>query len=346
VLLLSLSGSPAASQAQDITFQKIGTKNLWITEYSQSFNLSDDLLVFENVGNKRDGLFAHAYDIAQAVLAKDKIKRRGVHHGVSYMQVLPDIVGTRVAYIGFRHDTGGWDVYVYDYSTQLEQRITNSPTIRKDAVALSENSVVWAELSVPGYYFSIYLYDLDTETTRLVTTTPAWPSSLDVDGNWIAWQDARYDAGGAGLDTDVFLFDLERNREQRISTGPPLTTAHSPSLSGELLVWADGRNNPNGNQGKTNIFLRNLVTGQQWQLTNGEHETNCSISSERIVYQDLAAHRTYDWILLDLSSENKIGLLSKNSLALKMKISNRHVAYVDPGSPGVRGAFYIATLPE
>jgi Tol biopolymer transport system component len=346
VLLLGLSGSPAASQAQNITFQQIGTKRLWITEYSQFFNLSDDLLVFENIGNKRDGLFAHAYDIAQASLAKDKIKRRGVHHGITYMQVLPDIVGTRMAYIGFRHDTSGWDVYVYDYGAKLEQRITNSPTVRKDAVAISNNSVAWVELSIPGYYFSIYLYDLDTETTRLVTTTPARPSSLAVDGNWITWQDARHDAWGTGLDTDVFLFDLERNREQRISTGPPLTTANSPSLSGDFLVWADGQNNPDGNQGKTNIFLRNLVSGQQWQLTNGENETNCHISGERIVYQDLGAHRTYDWILFNLSSEDEIGLLPKNSQALEMRISNRHVAYVDPGSPGVRGAFYLATLPE
>lgn len=344
--LLSLGGSPAASQAQNITFHKIGTKKLWITEYSQFFNLSDDLLVFENRGNKRDGVFAHAYDITQAALAKDKIKRRGTHHAISYMQVLPDVVGMRTAYLGFRHDTGGWDVYVYDYRTKLEQRITTNPTVRKDAVAISADYIVWVELSTPGYYYSMYLYEFDTEAIRLVTTTPARPSSLDVHGTWITWQDARSDTWGTGLDSDVFLFDLQRNQEQRISTGPPLTTANSPSLSDEFLVWADGRNNPNGDQGKTNIFIRNLITGQQQQLTNGQHETNCHISGERIVYQDLDAHRRYDWILLDLSSKDEIGLLPKNSQALKMRISNRHVAYVDPGSPEVRGAFYLATLPE
>jgi len=344
--LLSLGGFSTVSLAQDITFQRIQTKKLWVTEHSQFFNLADELLVFENLGPKREGLFVNSYELAKGELAKDTIKRRGTHHGKSYMQILPDVSGTRMAYLGFRDDTGGWDVYVYDYGKRTEQRITTNPNVWKYAVAISGDSVVWAELASPGNRFAIYLHDLATATSRQVTTTPARPSALDVDGNWIVWQDARDDGWGNGLDTDVFLFDLERSREQRLSTGPLLTTANSPSLSGEFLAWADGRNNPQGAQGKTNIFLRDLVTGQQWQLTSGEHETNSNLSHERLVYQDRGAHRTHDWFLLDISSGDKTGLLPKNSAALAMKLSNHHVAYVDPGSLGERGAFYLATLPE
>ncbi|MBI3247723.1 MAG: hypothetical protein HYZ50_14565 [Deltaproteobacteria bacterium] len=345
LLLGFLCSASVAAHAQGLTFQRLDTKKLWITEVSQFFNLSDERLALSHMGNKAEGFFVGSFDLATGQMIKDKIRRIGSHYGQPYEQILPDVSGDHLVYLGYKLTTLGWDVYAYRFKTKTELRLTETPTIPKYAVAISGNLVVWVERPSPTKPFEIRTYDLATGVARLVHTTTQEPRTLDVAGNWIAWADARYDTSGRKFDTDVFVFDLARNKEQRISNGPPLTSAHSPSLSGDLLVWADGKNNALGAQGKTNIFLEDLLTGHQSQLTRGEHEAKGAIAGTKVVYRDYGSLRTDDWVLLDLVSEKETGVLPVGSSAYTMKLNSHEIVYVDIGKPGARGGYYRAPLP-
>ncbi len=337
--------SPVAVFAQGLTFQRLDTKKLWITEVSQFFNLSDERLGLSHMGNKAEGFFVGSFDLVSGQMIKDKIRRIGSHYGQPYEQLLPDISGNHLAYLGYKLTTLGWDVYAYNFTTKTELRLTQTPTIPKYAVAISGNVVMWVERPSPTKPFEIRAYDLATNVARLVHTTAQEPRTLDIAGNWIAWADARFDTSGRKFDTDVFVFDLSRNKEVRISNGPPLTSAHSPALSGDLLIWADGKNNALGEQGKTNIFLADLLTGHQTQLTRGEREAKGAIAGTKVVYRDYGSHRTADWVLLDLQSGRETDVLPVGSTAHTMKLNSHEIVYADIGKPGARGGYYRAPLP-
>lgn len=343
VLLVYSLGVVASVSAQTVVFTRLNLKRLLIGQSSQLFNVSDDFVVFQNLGPRAEGQFANAYDLTKSRLVTDKIKRSGVHHGLPYEQFLPDVSGTVMSYLAYRIDIGGWDVYVYDYALREERRLTTTPSVQELLPAISGDRVVWAD-NRDGQY-RIYLFNLTTGQEQRVTSLPKKPLELDFDGDHIVWTDARYDAWGNGQDTDVFLFTLSLNREERISQGPAATTAHSPALSGGWLAWADGRNNPSGSLGATNIFVKELATGRQWQVTNGPHETRCSISGQYVVYEDRNALRAFDWVLHDLTSGQETGLLPKSDWPVTMKIGGRYIAYVDLRALAGNGAFFLGTVP-
>lgn len=335
---------PILVRAEALTFHRVDTKKLYIQDSSRFFNISGDLVVFQSMGNKREGHHVHAYSIQKRQILRDKIKRVGSHHGKDSLQVLPDVWGKRMVYLAFSAAHPWWEVYVYDYETRVQRQITNVPAWYRSLPAISADRVVYTDTRGSSEEYGIYMYDLAREHETLLTMAPTLIKSLDIEGDRVIWADARKNP--YALLYDVFLYDLATGIVQNMSNGPVTATAHSPSISGDLVVWADSRNNPRGHQGKTNIFLKNLATGETRQVTHGYDERSPSLSGDRLVYRDRSPDRDYDWILLNLRTGEQTGLLPKSSANTLMKIAGDHIVYVDTQTPGVRGAYFIATLPQ
>ncbi|MFH1916659.1 MAG: FG-GAP-like repeat-containing protein [Nanoarchaeota archaeon] len=136
--------------------------------------------------------------------------------------------------------------------------------------------------------YNIWLYDDTTGTRTQITNSPAYQSSPDISGDWIAWHDNR------DGNFDIYAYNIVAQQEKRITT----STANqmNPSIDSNIIVWTDYRN-VNGD-----IYSYDLTTNQEKRITtNTQLQFNPDNSEGRIVYQD---HRNgnYDIYLYDLST--------------------------------------------
>jgi beta propeller repeat protein len=192
--------------------------------------------------------------------------------------------GNRVAWHDRRNNN--WDVYLYDFSTHAETRLTSDPADQGDP-SIFGDLVVWWDKRQGNFWGDVYLYDLAGRTERRVTATSTLGRSPIVTGDRIVWGDVRggsftlyaedllgppqerliptsllendiaasgsyvawvnrNDANPVFFD-DVFLYDFTSATELRVTHNP--ARQWHPALSGDYLVWEDSRN------GNADIFI-------------------------------------------------------------------------------------------
>jgi beta propeller repeat protein len=205
------------------------------------------------------------------------------------------IDGTRMVWADTRNSTdsaSNTDIYMYDFSTQTETRITTNASDQL-APDISGNTIVWTDTRLGGY--TIFMYDLTTHTETQVSRASSGEfNPPKIDGNYIVWEDGRN--GKA----DIFLYDISSREERQITTNPAEQT--SPDVSGNRIVWVDYRN------GNPDIYMFDLATNiESSVVVNPAEQIEPSIDGNRIVWTDYR-NGNPDIYMFDLGGIGKVFL--------------------------------------
>jgi len=106
-----------------------------------------------------------------------------------------------------------------------------------------------------------------------------------------------------GMNTDIYLYDLETQQEKII--GSQGLIHENVIISGNKIVWQDNRN------GNYDIYLYDLETNTETQITfDSFSQTNPSISGNRIVWEHQKDWRSSNIYLYDLETQQEIQITS------------------------------------
>ena len=158
-----------------------------------------------------------------------------------------------------------------------------------DSAKISGNRIVYIKFS--NNVYNIYLYDLTTNTERLISSGGLWPS---IDGDRIIYE--KYKMGRGSL----YLYDLTNNTERLISNG------YDHSIDGDRIIYS--RTEKKGNIYLSNTYLYDLTTNTERLISSGM--SSLHIDGDRIVYsrsrRDASGNfYIYDIYLYDLTTNTE-----------------------------------------
>ncbi len=191
---------------------------------------------------------------------------------------------------------------------------TNSSTASPPAI--SGNLVIWEDSrNRDSGLYSIYGYDLTTNTESLIYSNDKEIEDLRIDGDIIVWRDHRNDSAdvygniivweddGYG-NHDIYGYNLSTETEFAISTNS--FRQRRPSISGNTVIWEDNRN------GNEDIYGFDLVTQEELPIcTNISDQIMPQISDDTVVWWDFRNFGTgtntdYDIYGYDLTSNTEL----------------------------------------
>jgi len=223
-----------------------------------------------------------------------------------HAQISPRIYGETIVWLDTRHVEEGhrhrsYDIYAYDLTSEKERRLTSSTSTEGGELSISGNWVVWKDNRYVEPLVEhppkapdnneIYVYDLNANREKRITTSQANDCSPAISGDTVVWV-RQSDFNQA----NIFAYDLKYGRETQISHSSYAAHQFLPSIHGNCIVWSDARASLgntsndvilNGRQGQTDIYLFDLKTQQEIQLTStepGEILSNPVIHGDTIVY--------------------------------------------------------------
>ncbi len=203
------------------------------------------------------------------------------------------ISGTKIVWTDDRR-ISTWNthygVFLYDLATNTERELTNSTGNGVFSVtpSIDGNRVVWASQSGGGY--SVYLYDLTTDTRQLIGQggTDPWSVTPCISGDRIVWAD-----NDANNQWDIYLYDLTTQTKRQITTNK--ANQRTPCISGNRIVWMDERN------ASADIYMYDLTTGTERPVAvHPSAQTNPKISGNRVVWEDYRNMVGSDWLDFDI----------------------------------------------
>ncbi len=121
--------------------------------------------------------------------------------------------------------------------------------------------------------YDLYLYDLGTGTSSMISEEAESWSTPAVSGNLIVWTDER-----TGI-RQVYVHDLSTHATRVVSPGAGAQS--EPAVSGNRVVWTDSRG------GASDIYLYDLSLDAEYRVTtDGSDQSQPDISGNRIVWSD------------------------------------------------------------
>ena len=157
----------------------------------------------------------------------------------------PDISGDLAVWTGLRdaQATGSrYDIFLYDFTTKKEIRVTNDPGYDDVAPAIDDNRMVWQSLRVGRSGIYLCTYDRATGTCpehQMIADDGGRTFVLgepDIAGPLIVFSKITR----ATQARTVYLYDLTTDSIQLLSARPGFQ--QSPKISGQQIVWQDRRN--------------------------------------------------------------------------------------------------------
>ena len=180
-----------------------------------------------------------------------------------------------------------YDIYLYDLETNQMRQLTTeehgqiSPRIYDD-------TVVWLDArnqTEPENSLDIYTLDLKTNKETRVTANPT-ASEMAFNGNTIVWTDDRYvdkavpflGINDPKLNYDIFAYDLESNKESRITASK--NCDRRPAIEGSQITWLRQVTGY-----KADIYSYDLKSRKEALISHdGCAESNPSIQNNRVVW--------------------------------------------------------------
>jgi beta propeller repeat protein len=282
----------------------------------------------------------------------------------------PAISGHRVAYAVPNGRTGGdpnepeqlFDVTVRNLRTG-RVRVLSRTGIQAADIDIAGSRVIWRDAGHPGAAAGIYLFNLQSGSTRRLAKVGGEPrldghrvvsvtgghvfvlnlekgtdrrlsalsataAAPDVSGSKVVWQQGWFP------NLDIWSYDLVANRRRQLTTNKQSQTL--PRISGDRVVWADNRN------GSTNadVYLRNLRTGALRRITaRSGNQVTPVISGTRIVYLDSANGVLQ---IYDLRTGADLGLSTPSVSAAHPEIANTRTVYEGSSPNGLH--VYLAVV--
>ena len=146
--------------------------------------------------------------------------------------------GNRAAWHTRRN--GNWDIYVYNFATRQETRLTSDPADQADPAIFGER-IVWADRRHGGTWWDVYLYDFSTGRETRITKSTTMGRGPAISGDRILWGDIRL--GGAFT---LYEYDFRRSDSERdlltstllenwiVTAGPYAAWGTRPAIGGFL----------------------------------------------------------------------------------------------------------------
>jgi beta propeller repeat protein len=189
--------------------------------------------------------------------------------------------GSRVAWHTRRNNN--WDVYVFDFTTSQETRVTTDPADQADPVIVGDR-VVWGDRRQNGTWWDVYAYDLTTKTETRITQGTTMGRGPALSADRILWGDIRggffslYEYNFARSDherllnagpvengivtagpfvawhdasKDIYAFDIDHGKQVQVTRLPSVQWL--PAISRDFVVWEDYRN------GNADIYIARLA---------------------------------------------------------------------------------------
>jgi beta propeller repeat protein/parallel beta-helix repeat protein len=188
----------------------------------------------------------------------------------------PDIYGDRVVWTDYRNGNG--DIYMYNFSTGRETRITTNESDQDDP-AIYDDKIVWRDRKKIVWYDrhrgystwykdDIYMYNLSTSTETQITTSGS-ASNPKIHGNRLVYLNGSH----------IYMYNLSTSKETRITTTNE--SKSNPSIYGDRIVWADWCNR------NWDIYMYNISTNTETQITtNKSDQIHPAIYGDRIIWVD------------------------------------------------------------
>ncbi len=197
--------------------------------------------------------------------------------------------GNRVVWSDYRFFADGdttVEIYMYDFSTGQERRITEAKGY-KAYPHIYGDIIVWQDFrdTDPGSdHAAIYMFNLKTQTETAVTTHPSYKAQPHVYNNNIVWQDFRNSQQGQ-KHTDIFMKNLDTGAETQISS-ETAGFKNTPKIFNNYIVWQDFRNAQKDSL-NADIYMYDLVSKTELPVTNKlGYMGEPSLWNNKVVWQD------------------------------------------------------------
>lgn len=195
-------------------------------------------------------------------------------------QVHPSISGDRLVWIDYRNRTSG-DIYLYDFSTSLEKRITSDSSMWPANVFIAKDKIVWNDTRYGND--DIYLYDLATGVEQRLTTDPNDQENPKIAAGKVIWKDHRHVNNDPKL-ADLYLYDIGTGGVKRITAGSTLYPYNKYSQAAisdnGRVYWIDTRGG---------IYMHDLSSGQEKMILSSRNpilHMDISSAGDKIVWEE------------------------------------------------------------
>jgi len=145
----------------------------------------------------------------------------------------------------------------------------------------------------------IYMYNISTSTETQITTERSNHRNPAIYGDRIVWEDDR------NGNLDIYMYDLSTSKETQITTDKSFQS--EPAIYGDTIVWVDGRSL------KQNIYMYNISTSTETQITNDDYQGSPAIYGNRIVWQGCQDGKC-SLYMYDISTFKKTQIATTNQL--------------------------------
>jgi beta propeller repeat protein len=158
----------------------------------------------------------------------------------SNVESYPQIANGRVVWashaVGNSVEPG--EIFLYDIATGLTQQLTND-ALDDSSPRIDDQSVVWVQEDITGTT-SLFIYDIDTETTQAAPDGFVWTDGPQSDGDFTVL--TRYD----GSDREIFVHRASLGTYDQITdndledTSPVIIDIGDPVTSANIIAWIGG----------------------------------------------------------------------------------------------------------
>ncbi len=172
-------------------------------------------------------------------------------------------------------DYPNYDIYMYNISTGQEKQITTDEKMQS-VDGIYKNIICWTDRRSNNDNPKIYYYDLSLDKEMTTETERGWKGRFSVFKNRMVYTDDRND-------TDVFVYDLEKQQESQITFNE---SAQGTVWEGQSAIWEDRVVYEDERSGNYDIWYYNLTTGERKQITS-----NDSDEEEPAIWGDIVVWR-------------------------------------------------------
>ncbi|MFH1460186.1 MAG: C25 family cysteine peptidase [Candidatus Omnitrophota bacterium] len=218
------------------------------------------------------------------------------------------VIGKTLTYKVWQKDLGsiGADNIIFSNMSEIVKYNINEPqepTRISDNgrdtrfLAVSQNRIVWNTRDYSNYekiLSDILIHDLESGQERQITNMPAERRYINIEGNYIVWQDKR------NGNWDIYMYNIADGAEVQVTDEP--CDQKYPGISGNRIVWQQIREK----DGYWDIYMYDITTGVKTQITDSPfNQQHPCISGNRIVWSEKIFfnwHEDSDIFMYDIAS--------------------------------------------
>ena len=192
----------------------------------------DKIVWKDKIGESR-GIYL--YDLSNG----EKMKIADLNNELSPSSVLvtPVLFGNYISWI----DEG--DFYIYNINTKLKDKILNTHISKIENIDIYNNLIVGVGKD-KNYNEQIYVYNIDTKQENKITDS--WytkKNAVSIYADKIVWTERRdWDTKKDKAVDDVFMYDLNTNKEYRITVGNEFNYLY-PKIYENKIIYSDLNSN-------------------------------------------------------------------------------------------------------